>query len=167
MRGDPARNDARAARCADKGGGGEFRDTGGTPHQNCVSPRAPQGHSARPPLAHGPWPSGTPVIASAAALTRPQWSAACRLMRITARRAAPPSWARKPYLGLVYVHSRPRHFARSCQRPVCMRYNCALGAAPPRATRVTLGASESPFFSTYGNFNTARATGEVHACRKH
>eukprot|EP01044_Picomonas_judraskeda_P048424 COSAG03_NODE_28020_length_236_cov_3.489051_1_plen_41_part_10 len=41
-----------------------------------------------------------------------------------------------------------------------MRYNCALGAAPPRATRVTLGASESPFFSTYGNFNTARATGE-------
>ena len=77
------------------------------------------------------------------------------------------SWARKPYLGLVYVPSRPRHFARSCPRPVCMRYNCALGAAPPRATRVTLGASESPFFSTYGNFNTARATGEVHACRKH
>ena len=76
------------------------------------------------------------------------------------------SWARKPYLGLVYVPSRPRHFARSCPRPVCMRYNCALGAAPPRATRVTLGASESPFFSTYGNFNTARATGEVHACRK-
>ena len=74
---------------------------------------------------------------------------------------------RKPYLGLVYVHSRPRHFARSCPRPVCMRYNCALGAAPPRATRVTLGASESAFFSTCGNFNTARAAGEVHACSKH
>ena len=49
--------------------------------------------------------------------------------------------------GLVYVPSRPRHFARSCPRPVCMRYNCALGAAPPRATRVTLGASESAFLA--------------------
>ena len=52
-------------------------------------PRSP-GRPTRPPLAHGPWPTGTPVLASAAAPARPQWSAACRLMRIAARRAAPP-----------------------------------------------------------------------------
>ena len=67
---------------------------GDTPHQNWVSPRAPQGHSARPPLAHGPWPSGTPVIASPAVPARPQWSAACRLMRIAARRVCQRGRAR-------------------------------------------------------------------------
>ena len=53
---------------------------------------------------------------------------------------------------------------QGCARPVCMRYNCALVAARPRATRVTLGASESPFFSTWGNFNTARARPARFAC---
>eukprot|EP01044_Picomonas_judraskeda_P029171 COSAG03_NODE_9987_length_680_cov_0.633391_1_plen_133_part_01 len=41
-------------------------------------------------------------------------------------------------------------------------------AEPEKSVEVVakaVGAAEYAFFSTYGNFNTARATGEVHACR--